>query len=220
VQPPCNRPWPKFLISIGWLLWLDRAMTFASKITLSRLLLVPVFAMLAIYYGQSVARQAPLEWLRWSALAVFVTAAASDGLDGWIARRFNQRSQFGATIDPIADKSLLLTAIITLTAVDWGPDNWHLPLWFTALVIVRDCIILGGINVLHFTGHQVTIAPQWSGKVCTVTQMVAIGWIMLKVVPFSPIYPCIIAAVFTVWSAVDYVREGLRILHEGGRSDI
>ena len=194
-------------------------MTFASKITLSPLLLVPVFAVLAIYYGHSVAAKAPLEWLRWSALAVFVTAAASDGLDGWIARRFNQRSHFGAIIDPIADKSLLLTAIITLTAVDWGPDNWHLPLWFTALVIVRDCIILGGINVLHFTGHRVHIAPQWSGKVCTVAQMVAIGWIMLKMVPFSPIYPCILAAACTVWSGVDYVRQGLHIMHESGHAD-
>ncbi|MEI7955949.1 MAG: CDP-diacylglycerol--glycerol-3-phosphate 3-phosphatidyltransferase [Verrucomicrobiota bacterium] len=195
-------------------------MTFASKITLSRLLLVPVFAVLAIYYGHSVADKVPIEWLRWSALAVFVTAAASDGLDGWIARRFNQRSRFGAIIDPIADKTLLLTAIITLTLVNWGPDHWHLPLWFTALVIVRDCIILGGINVLHFTGHQVNIAPQWSGKVCTVTQMVAIGWIMLKVVPFSPIYPCIIAAACTVWSGVDYIRDGLRILHESGKANV
>lgn len=195
-------------------------MTFASKITLARLLLVPVFAVLAIYYGHSVADGAPVEWLRWTALTAFVTAAASDGIDGWIARRFNQRSKFGAIIDPIADKSLLLTAIITLTLVDWGPNNWHLPLWFTALVIVRDCIILGGILVLQFTGHQVQISPQWSGKICTVAQMVALGWIMLKWVPFSPIYPCVVAAACTVWSGVDYVRQGLRILHESIHTSI
>lgn len=195
-------------------------MTFASKITLARLLLVPVFAVLAIYYGHSVADGAPVEWLRWTALTAFVTAAASDGIDGWIARRFNQRSKFGAIIDPIADKSLLLTAIITLTLVDWGPNDWHLPLWFTALVIVRDCIILGGILVLQFTGHQVQISPQWSGKICTVAQMVALGWIMLKWVPFSPIYPCVVAAACTVWSGVDYVRQGLRILHESVHTSI
>ena len=104
-------------------------MTFASKITLSRLLLVPVFAVLAIYYGHSVADKVPIEWLRWCALAVFITAAASDGLDGWIARRFNKRSRFGAIIDPIADKTLLLTAIITLTLVNWGhrPPSQHRP---------------------------------------------------------------------------------------------
>lgn len=187
-------------------------MTFASKITLARLLLVPVFAVLAIYYGHSVEAGNPEEWLRWTALAVFVTASASDGIDGWVARRFNQRSKFGAIIDPIADKSLLLTAIITLSLVDWGPDGWRLPLWFTALVIVRDCIILGGIGVLHFTNHPVNISPHWSGKVCTVTQMFALGWVMLKVVPFSPIYPCVLASVFTVWSTVAYVRTGIRTL--------
>lgn len=189
-------------------------MTLASKITLCRIMLVPVFAVLAIYYGESVAAGQPREWLRWAALAVFVTAAASDGIDGWIARRFNQRSAFGAIIDPLADKALLLTAFVTLTVVEWGPDNWHLPVWFTALVIVRDCVILGGIAVLRFTGHSVRIAPCWSGKVCTFTQMVALGWVMLKVVPFSPLYPCLAAALFTVWSGVDYVRQGLRILGE------
>jgi CDP-diacylglycerol--glycerol-3-phosphate 3-phosphatidyltransferase len=193
-------------------------MTFASKITLGRLFLVPVFAVLAIYYGRSVAGGEPVEALRWWALGVFVTAAASDGIDGWIARRFNQRSEFGALIDPIADKALLLTAIITLSAVDWGPDGWRIPLWFMALVIVRECVILGGIAILHFINHRVPIRPHWSGKICTVTQMVALGWVMLKVVPFSPVYPCLVAGVFTVWSAVDYFREGLRQLHASGKA--
>jgi len=187
-------------------------MTFASKITVGRLLLVPVFAVLAIQYGRTVEAGSPHEPLRWWALATFVTASVSDGIDGWVARRFNQRSHLGAILDPIADKALLLTAVITLTAVDWGPDGWRLPLWFAALVILRDCIILGGIAVLRITGHSVKIDPHWTGKVCTVTQMFAIGWVMLKVVPFSPVWPCIVAGVFTVWSTIDYVREGLRRL--------
>jgi len=193
-------------------------MTFASKITLTRLLLVPVFAVFAIYYGNSIASGKPLEWFRWTALAIFVTAAASDGIDGWVARRFNQRSKFGAFIDPVADKTLLLTGITVLAAVDWGPDGWSLPVWFSALVIVRDCIILGGIGYLHFTHHKVVIHPHWSGKVCTVTQMFALGWVMLQVYLLDPIYPCAIAAVFTVWSTVSYVRQGLRILHESGHA--
>lgn len=194
-------------------------MTLASKITLARLLLVPVFAVLAIYYGVSVKEGHPEEWLRWSALWTFVIAAASDAVDGFIARHFNQRSSFGATIDPIADKSLLLTAIITLSAVDWGPDGWHIPLWFAAVVIVRDCIILGGIAILFFTSHKVRIRPHWSGKICTVSQMIAIGWVMLKCVPFSPVYPAVLAAACTLWSGYDYVREGLRQLHESGRGE-
>ncbi len=193
-------------------------MTLASKITLARILLVPVFAVLAIYYGQSVAAGVPREALRWGALAAFVIASASDGVDGWIARRFNQRSALGAVLDPIADKSLLLTAFITLTAVEWGPDNWRLPVWMTALVLARDGVILGGIALLHFSGHKVRIAPSWTGKVCTFTQMFALGWVMLKVVPFSPLYPCLAAALFTVWSGVDYVLEGLRILNTGEKA--
>jgi CDP-diacylglycerol--glycerol-3-phosphate 3-phosphatidyltransferase len=189
-------------------------MTFASKITITRILMVPVFAVLALAYGHSVKSDSPDEALRWWALGVFVTAAAGDGIDGWIARHFNQRSQFGAFIDPIADKALLLTAGITLSLVDWGVAGWRLPFWFASIVILRDCIILGGINVLYYKKRKVRIAPHWSGKVCTVTQMFALGWVMLKVVPFPPSWPCVVAAVFTVWSAITYIRQGLHLLRQ------
>ena len=187
--------------------------TLANRITITRLLLVPVFAVLAVYYGISVGEGHPEEWLRWAALATFVIAAASDGLDGFIARHFNQRSQLGAVLDPIADKALLLTGIITLSLVDWGPDGWSIPVWFAALVIVRDCIILVGVAVLHLVNHHVHIDPHWLGKTCTASQMVALGWIMLRI-PLPPIYPTIVAAVFTVWSGIEYLREGLRQLHD------
>ncbi len=187
-------------------------MTFASKITVTRILMVPVFAVLALAYGYSVRTGQPDETLRWWALGVFVTAAASDGIDGWIARRFNQRSKFGTFIDPIADKALLLTGVITLSLVDWGVQGWRLPGWFTAIVVLRDCIILGGIRILWNHHREVKFAPHWSGKVCTVTQMFALGWVMLKVVPFPPAWPCIVAAAFTLWSTVTYVRQGLQIL--------
>ena len=82
-------------------------MTLASKITVSRIVLIPVFVLLAWRYGQSVTAGEANESLRWWALAVFLVAAASDGVDGWIARHFNQKSDFGAFIDPIADKVLV-----------------------------------------------------------------------------------------------------------------
>ncbi len=187
-------------------------MTFASKITIARICLVPVYAALAIWYGQTVKTGEPDETLRWWALGVFVTAAGSDGVDGWVARRFNQVSKFGAFIDPIADKALLLTGVITLSIVDWGKDGWSLPVWFAVIVVLRDCIILGGIKVLYCNHRDVKIKPHWTGKVCTVTQMFAIGWVMLKVVDISPVYPCIVAAVFTIWSCVAYIRQGWGIL--------
>ncbi len=187
-------------------------MTFASKITIARICLVPVFAVLAILYGISVNRGEAIDALRWWALGVFITAAATDGVDGWVARRFNQCSEFGAFIDPIADKSLLLTGVITLSFIDWGAPGWRLPLWFTALVVLRDCIILGGIKILYQHHRTVKITPHWTGKVCTVTQMFALGWVMLRVATVSPVYPCAVAAVFTIWSSIAYIRQGQRIL--------
>lgn len=189
-------------------------MTVASKITLTRLFLVPVFAVLAIYYGISIEEGHPEEWLRDWALAVFIIASASDGLDGWVARRFNQQSRFGASIDPIADKALLLTALITLSLVEWGPDGWQIPLWFSALVIVRDCLILGGVALLHFINHHVPIRPHWTGKVCTFTQMFALGWVMLRIIPIDPIYPCAVAAFFTIWSGYAYFKEAAHQLRD------
>lgn len=186
--------------------------TFASKITITRISLVPVFAFLACYYGYTVNSGQRVEALRWWALGVFVAAAATDGLDGWIARKFNQCSEFGAFIDPIADKALLLTGVITLTFVNWGKAGWRLPLWFAVIVVLRDCIILGGIKVLYCHHRGVKIVPHWTGKVCTVTQMFALGWVMLRVIPLSPVYPCIPAAIFTLWSSVTYIRQGQRIL--------
>ena len=190
-------------------------MTFASKITIARICLVPVYVALAFYYGHTVKTGQPDESLRWWALGVFVLAASSDGIDGWVARRFNQCSKFGAYIDPIADKALLLSGVITLALVDWGAPGWRLPLWFAAIVVLRDCIILGGIKILYVNHREVKIVPHWTGKITTVAQMFAIGWVMLRVTDVTPVYPCAVAAFFTIWSSIAYIRQGQRIL--GGR---
>lgn len=187
-------------------------MTLATKITVARICLVPVFAAYAIAYGSSVAEQSPVERYRLIALTLFIIAAASDGIDGWIARRFNQRSDLGAYLDPIADKFLVLSAILILTAMDWGKNGWSIPVWFTVIVLLRECVILGGIRILYSAKRQVQIVPHWTGKVCTFSLFLVLGWVMLKVIPLSPIYPCIIAAVFTIWSMLKYFQQGLRIL--------
>jgi cardiolipin synthase (CMP-forming) len=187
-------------------------MTLATKITVLRVFLVPVFAALAIYYGLSISAGEPNETLRKAALAVFTTAALSDWLDGWIARNFNQQSELGAFLDPIADKALVLSAILILTFFHWGPVGWSIPLWFAILVIVRDCIILGGIRFLYAKHRLVKIKPHWTGKACTFSLFLVIGWIMLKTVKISPNYPCALATFFLTWSMIAYIRQGLTIL--------
>ncbi len=195
-------------------------MTLATKITVIRIILVPVFAVLAISYGRSVSSGAPLEHLRWAAVAVFIVAAASDGVDGWIARRFDQCSKLGAFLDPIADKALVLTAIIILSIVEWGSPGWRLPLWFTALVIVRDSVILAGIRFLNHENHEVWIRPHWSGKVCTFSLFYVLGWMMLGPLPVPLDYTCAVAAVFLVWSMTVYIRQGLEILRQPRQSGL
>src|SRR3954466_10259936 len=127
-------------------------MTTANKITIVRILMIPVFVTLAIYYGESIQRGDPQEWQRFAAIIVFLLAAVSDGLDGYVARRYNQRSTLGVILDPIADKGLLLSGIITLSISNWsesGPHYGRFPAWFPVLVISRDVVIVVGAAVLH-----------------------------------------------------------------------
>ena len=126
-------------------------MTTANKITIVRILMIPAFVTMAIYYGESVRRGQPLEWQRFTAIIIFILAAVSDGLDGYVARHYNQRSSLGVILDPIADKGLLLSAIITLSISNWSeldPDYGSFPTWFPVLVISRDAILFVGAGVL------------------------------------------------------------------------
>jgi len=182
-------------------------MTVANQITLVRILLIPVFAVFAVYYSAGVREGAPEEWLRWSAVAVFVLAAASDGLDGWIARRFNQRSALGVVLDPIADKGLLLTAIITLSLYPWTVS---LPLWFPVLVIARDVVILVGCGLLKFITGDVEVRPSILGKIATALQMAAVAWVLLQI----PDERWVVwgAGLFTLLSGIGYIWRGMHAM--------
>src|SRR5256714_6698084 len=137
-------------------------MTTANKITVGRILMIPAFVTMAIYYGQSIQRGAPLEWQRFTAIVIFLVAAISDGLDGYVARRYNQRSSLGVILDPIADKGLLLSGIISLSISNWSevdPNYGRFPAWFPVLVITRDVVILVGAAVLQVLVGHVRVKP-------------------------------------------------------------
>ena len=197
-------------------------MTTANKITVVRILMIPAFVTMAIYYGQSIQRHDPLEWQRFTAIAIFLIAAVSDGLDGYIARRYKQRSALGAILDPIADKGLLLSGIITLSISNWSevdPDYGRFPAWFPVLVITRDAVILVGAVILHyFIGNKMRIKPSWTGKVATVCQMCAISWVMLQLHFLPLIFVVFVAGIFTLISGVIYVMEGVRQLQAEGHA--
>ena len=196
-------------------------MTTANKITVARILMIPAFVTMAIYYGQSIQRGAPLEWQRFTAIAIFLIAAVSDGLDGYIARRYKQRSALGAILDPIADKGLLLSGIITLSISNWSddPDYGRFPAWFPVLVITRDAVILVGAVILHLLiGDKMRVKPVWTGKVATVCQMCAIGWVMLQLHFLPLLFVVAVAGIFTLVSGIVYVMDGVRQLQAAGHA--
>src|SRR5437667_11160872 len=183
-------------------------MTTANKITVIRIQMIPAFVTMAIYYGQSIERGEPLEWQRFTAIIIFLVAAVSDGLDGYVARRYNQRSALGVILDPIADKGLLLSGIITLSISNWSqvdPEYGRFPTWFPVLVITRDVVILVGSALLHLLNGKVQVKPTWTGKVATFFQMAAIAWVMLQLRFLPLIYVVAVAGFFTLVCGVIYV---------------
>jgi CDP-diacylglycerol--glycerol-3-phosphate 3-phosphatidyltransferase len=197
-------------------------MTTANKITVIRILMIPVFVTLAIYYGESIQDGNPQDWMRFTAIAVFLVAAVSDGLDGYVARHYNQRSSLGMILDPIADKGLLLSGIITLSISNWSqidPNYGKFPAWFPVLVITRDAVILVGSAVLHILNGTVRVRPSWTGKVATVLQMAAIAWVMLQLRVPPLLYVVVAAGAFTLVSGMIYVRDGVRQLSAEGHAN-
>lgn len=143
-----------------------------------------------------------------SAFLLFVAAGLSDALDGWLARRYGGNA-IGALMDPVADKSLLVTMYITLAAIG------ELPAWIAILVVFRDLLIVGGIVVLSVLGHAVTIKPLSISKLNTVMQIVLIGVSLLKGgygvgIPGLPdvLTWCVVAT--TVASGAAYVWKAAR----------
>ena len=149
-------------------------MTTANKVTILRILLIPFFVVEALYYAET-----GNEAHRIAALLTFVTAAILDAVDGYIARRYNQMSELGVILDPLADKLLLVSAVVVLS-FDHKPLLGQFPLWFGGTIIGRDIVILIGMIVIHTTVGKVTARPHIIGKVATVLQMVSVSWVLLK----------------------------------------
>jgi CDP-diacylglycerol--glycerol-3-phosphate 3-phosphatidyltransferase len=181
-------------------------MTTANKITVARILLVPFFISQMIYYART--GQAGY---RLAALLSFAVAALGDGLDGFVARHYNQRSELGAILDPLADKLLLTSAIVLLTF----ENHRHLariPMWLTMIVLSRDAIVLIGLALIHYRLGKVKVRARLSGKIATVLQMAAVLWILLEWNSRTLPYLVAGAGFFTTLSGLFYIWDGVRQL--------
>ena len=162
-------------------------LTTASKITIARVALIPVVLLLMYidFPGH-------MYW----ALAVFIIASCSDFVDGYIARHYNQVSNFGKFVDPLADKLLVISVI--LMYVDWG----YMPAWAAIIVVARELCVTG-LRLVAVEGGKV-IAAAWSGKIKTASTMVCLCLMMLPVPEFVISVCWIIVVLTTVYSGVEY----------------
>jgi cardiolipin synthase (CMP-forming) len=181
-------------------------MTTANKITILRILLIPFFVVEVLYYVK-----AGSELHRVLAIVSFALASIFDGVDGYIARHYNQRSELGAILDPLADKLLLVSAIVLLS-FDHQPHLQTIPLWLTGTIIGRDVLLTLGLLVIQMVVGRVLVRPRVIGKVATVIQMAVILWVLLKW-PESWLPGLTIAAgVCTGVSGLLYMWDGTRQL--------
>jgi len=167
----------------------------SNKLTLFRIGAIPLLALLLGFF--------PERWGSFIAAFIFLLAAVSDGLDGYLARRGNMVSNVGKLLDPLADKLLVCTALIMLIPLG------RVSAWIVAVIIGREMVVttLRGVSA----ADGVVIAANWSGKLKTFTQLVATNLLILHYPYFSLDIQLIgtiliwIAVVLTVWSGVDFI---------------
>ncbi len=174
-------------------------MNVPNVLTLTRVLLIPVFILFIINESHG--------W----AIVTFAVAGATDLADGLIARLTHQRTELGAYFDPIADKLLLSSAYVALAITG------VLPSWLTIVVITRDLIILLGFFVFFLTNYRPKIRPSWLSKVTTNFQIITILLILSAgcCTFFTRITPIAIygTALFTILSGAHYIYLGTQVLN-------
>lgn len=175
-----------------------RIANLANILTLLRLVMVPVF-LLALFYGGG--HHSAARVVAW---AIFATACITDRFDGLLARNYGMATEFGAFVDPIADKTLIGSALIGLSMLG------DLPWWVTVLILTREL----GVTVLRLAVIRRGVIPaSWGGKLKTFVQAVAIGLFVLPLsgpLHVAPVVVMAAAILLTVITGVDYVARALR----------
>ena len=176
-------------------------MTIPNLITALRIILAPVFVIYLLNDRLN------------AALVIFLICMVSDGIDGMVARWFNQKSRLGAYLDPLADKTLLVTAFLLLAV------RGYLPSWLTVAAIARDVMILLGVLVFHLNRMEIKIRPSALSKINTCFQFITLSVVLLKgfVLLPSAVYDALyyITAGLTIASGLHYMQYGLRAMGEG-----
>ncbi|MBQ8067262.1 MAG: CDP-diacylglycerol--glycerol-3-phosphate 3-phosphatidyltransferase [Solobacterium sp.] len=169
-------------------------MTTANKLTILRIILVPVFlgVLYAGFPGSNI-------W----ALIIFIVASLTDLLDGYIARHYNQITNFGKFMDPLADK------ILVMSAMCWFVEAHQMPGWALAIVLFREFAVSGMRLVAVEQGK--VIAAAWSGKVKTASTMVCLCLMMLNIPEWLNTLCVIVIVATTVYSGIEYFMKNAEV---------
>lgn len=198
------------------------ALTWPNRITMLRLVLVAPFVMALL-----VSRQYEPA-ARYTALGLFVVMAASDFVDGILARRLDQRTRLGAILDPLADKAMLICATVLLALPSSSVDGARLPEWLVVAVVAKDLWVIIGFIVVFLVTDRFRTKPTWTGKASTASQLVMITMTLLspeisRLIPsfslmdhslgwWAMMGTSVAAAALCVLAVMSYTRLGLRFI--------
>lgn len=180
-------------------------MNIANLVTISRVLLVPVIVL--VYYSA-------IPFSQLIAAVLFTIASITDWLDGYLARKLNQSSAFGAFLDPVADKLLVVMALVLLTANYPGP-------WFvipTAIIIAREVFVSALREWMASRNLRDMVAVGFIGKVKTTVQMLAIIVLLAYTPAWPPLFMFVgyfllyLSAALSLWSMMIYLKKALPVL--------
>ncbi len=197
-------------------------MNLANKLTIFRIMLVPIMVIIPFLGIQGSWNYIPYEWIIID--IIFIIASITDKLDGSIARKRNEITTFGKFLDPIADKILVLAAMIMLV------EEGRLPAWIPIIIIFREFLVSGYRLVAVEKGGKVIAASIW-GKIKTVTQMIAIilmcidvngyfGMLKGHLTKFDLVLNILtstfmtIAVIATIFSGWKYIKDGKELLKD------
>lgn len=177
-----------------------RVVSIPNIITFVRIIIIPVFVTALIYRRYDYA------------LLLFIVASVSDALDGLMARVARQKTELGAFLDPLADKSLLVTSFILFSVYGWVPT------WLTITVISRDVIVTLGWLLLYLTSHSIKVEPSLIGKAAIASQLILIAYTLLSInfnnIPRPDNWMFWIVALLTTTSGLQYIYSGLKYTNE------
>jgi len=174
-----------------------RVLNLPNSLTIARIVIIPLFTIAVIYKRYDYA------------LYMFIAAALTDALDGFIARLTNQKTELGTFLDPLADKFLLVTSFIIFSINGW------LPKWLAITVISRDVIVVIGWVLVYLITHISNVKPTVTGKAAIAMQLALLCYVLLKInAGFLPdVQNALIwlTAALTIISGLHYIYRGFRL---------